>query len=77
MLFKSWDALEQRWEDFGKTGSTKLRDRVLHLTGARTLDEARQTFMSNADLRMDIILANADSVTFLITHLGRRMEPGA
>jgi hypothetical protein len=77
MLFKSWDALEQRWEDFGKTGSTKLRDRVLHLTGARTLDEARQTFMSNADLRMDIILANADSVTFLITHLGRRLEPGA
>ena len=77
MLFKTWDDLAQRWEDFGKTGSTKVRDKVLHLTGARTLMEARQTFMSDADRRIDIILANADSVTFLITHLGRQLDPGA
>ena len=77
MLFKTWDELSQRWEDYGRVGSTKVRDKVLHLTGARTLDDARQTFMSDADRRMDIILANADSVTYLITHLGRQLDPGA
>jgi len=77
MLFKSWDDLAERWEDFGSAGSTKLRNKVLHLTGTKTLEDARQTFMSDPDRRMDIILANADSVTYLITHLGRRLEPGA
>ncbi|NVZ52680.1 hypothetical protein HX792_20215 [Pseudomonas sp. B6002] len=77
MLFKSWDDLAKRWEDFGSVGSTKLRNKVLHLTGTRTLDDARQTFMSDPDRRLDIILANADSVTYLITHLGRRLDPGA
>ena len=77
MLFKTWDDLSQRWEDFGQTGSAKVRDRVLHLTGTRTLEDARQVFMSDADRRMDIILANADSVTYLITHLGRQLDPGA
>ena len=77
MLFKTWDDLSQRWEDVGLTGSSKVRDRVLHLTGAKTLDDARQIFMSDADRRMDIILANADSVTYLITHMGRQLDPGA
>lgn len=77
MLFKTWDDLSQRWEDLGRSGSSNVRDRVLHLTGARTLDDARQTFMSDVDRRMDIILANADSVTYLVTHLGRQLDPGA
>ena len=77
MLFRTWDELSQRWEDLGQSGSSKVRDRVLHLTGARTLEDARQTFMSDADRRMDIILANADSVTYLITHLGRQLDLGA
>nr|WP_314532098.1 DUF6543 domain-containing protein [uncultured Pseudomonas sp.] len=76
ILFKTWNDLSQRWEDLGNTGSTKVRDKVLHLTGARTLDDARAIFMSDADRRMDIILANADSVTCLITHLGRELFPG-
>lgn len=76
MLFKTWNDLSQRWEDLGNTGSTKVRDKVLHLTGARTLDDARAIFMSDADRRIDIILANADSVTCLITHLGRELFPG-
>lgn len=76
MLFKTWDDLSQRWEDLGSSGSSKARDKVLHLTGARTLQDARVTFMSDADRRMDIILANADSVTYLITHLGRALHRG-
>ncbi|MCR4538231.1 hypothetical protein NUV89_07480 [Pseudomonas sp. 18.1.10] len=74
MLFKTYDSLSKRWEDFGETGSVRVRDKVLHLTGARTLDEARQTFMSDPDRRLDIILANADSVTYLITHVGRQRD---
>lgn len=77
VLFKTWDALADRWNDIGDTGSVKARDKILHLTGAKTLDDARQRFMSDVDRRIDIILANADSVTFLITHLGRESEPGA
>ncbi|WP_339428021.1 dermonecrotic toxin domain-containing protein [Pseudomonas sp. RA_105y_Pfl1_P41] len=77
MLFKTWDDLSLQWEDVGSLGSTKPRDKILNLTGARTLDDARQIFMSDADRRMDIILANADSVTYLITHLGRKLVPGA
>lgn len=75
MLFQTWDELSQRWEDLGSTGSTKTRDKVLHLTGARTLNDARAVFMSDTERRMDIILANADSVTYLITHLGRELYP--
>ncbi|WP_339541040.1 dermonecrotic toxin domain-containing protein [Pseudomonas sp. RA_5y_Pfl1_P24] len=77
MLFKTWDDLSLQWEDVGSLGSTKPRDKILNLTGARTLDDARQIFMSDADRRMDIILANADSVTYLITHLGRKLVQGA
>ena len=77
MLFKTWDDLSQRWEDFGSSGSTKVRDKILHLTGTKTLNDARQIFMSDTERRLDIILANADSVTYLITHLGRQLDPGA
>lgn len=77
MLFKAQNELTDLWEDFGHHGSTKLRDRVLSLTGAKTLNEARSVFMSDPDRRLNIILANADSVTYLITHLGRVLDSGA
>lgn len=77
MLFKTWDDLSQRWKDFGSSGSTKVLDKILHLTGTKTLNDARQIFMSDTERRLDIILANADSVTYLITHLGRQLDPGA
>lgn len=74
MLFKSWDKHARLWKDLGETGSYKPLDKVLSLTGAATLADARQIFMSDSDRRMDIILANADSVTYLITHLGRKPD---
>ncbi len=77
MLFKIKNELTGAWEDLGQTQEAETRNKILRLTGASTLNEARQTFMSNADRRLDIILANADSVTFLITHLGRQLDPGA
>lgn len=77
VLFKTWDSLSRRWEDLGRFGATHARDKVLKLTGAKTLDDARQIFMSNADKRIDTILVNADSLTYLITHLGRVLDEGA
>lgn len=74
MLFKAWDKHAQLWKDLGQTGSAKPYDKVLNLTGTKTLADARQIFMSDPDRRMDIILANADSVTYLITHLGRQTD---
>lgn len=78
MLFKSWDAYADRWEDPGARRETRpVRDKILKITGAKTLDDARQVFMTDEDKRIDIILANADSVTYMITQLGRELDAGA
>ncbi len=78
LLFKAWDEFSQAWEDFGSHRVTSpLKDKVLSTTGGQTLDEARAIFMSNADKRIDTILANADSVTYLISQLGRALDAGA
>ncbi|AZF05844.1 dermonecrotic toxin domain-containing protein [Pseudomonas sp. R5-89-07] len=77
-LFKSLDALTQQWSDYSSgQGTSLLKDKVLSTTGARNLADARAVFMSNADRRIDTILANADSVTYLISHLGRELDAGA
>ena len=78
MLFKTWDDVTNTWEDYGFfTTTTYLKRKVLSTTGAKTLAEARQIFMSNVDKRIDVILANADSVSYMITHLGRMLDAGA
>ncbi len=78
LLFLTFDVFSRRWEEVGQHRSTaSIRDRILKMTGARTLDDARQIFMSNVDKRIDTILANADSVTYLITQLGRELDQGA
>ncbi|MEG8236050.1 dermonecrotic toxin domain-containing protein [Pseudomonas orientalis] len=78
MLFKTWDDISNTWEDYGVfTATHYLKRKVLKITGAKTLNEARQIFMSNVDKRIDVILSNADSVTYLITHLGRMLDVGA
>ncbi|PRA32993.1 dermonecrotic toxin domain-containing protein [Pseudomonas poae] len=78
MLFRTWDEFTQEWEDYGSASSTSLlKDRVLGTTGARTLEQARAIFMSNDDKRIDTILANADSVTYMISQLGRELDTGA
>lgn len=58
------------------TTTNALKRRVLSITGAKTLNEARQIFMSNVDKRIDVILSNADSVSYLVTHLGRMLDEG-
>lgn len=77
-LFKTWDEFSEEWEDFSRNYGTQMQmDKVLSTTGTRTLAHAREIFMSDADKRIDTILANADSVTYLISELGRALEAGA
>ena len=78
MLFKAWDDYTAKWEDYGPDTSTQdLLQKALKTTGAKTLAAAREVFMTNADKRIDTILANADSLTYLITELGRMLDAGA
>ncbi|PIB42958.1 hypothetical protein AOA59_19045 [Pseudomonas sp. 2822-15] len=78
MLFKTWDDYSAQWEDYGPdTATAHVRQKVLKTTGTKDLKDARDVFMSNADKRIDTILANADSVTYLITQLGRVLDTGA
>lgn len=50
----------------------RAKERILDLTGTRDLDSARDAFYTDADKRFAVILANADSVAYLATQLGRR-----
>lgn len=78
ILFKTWDDISNRWEDYGFfTKTNYLKHKILSTTGAKNLIEAREIFMSNVDKRIDVILANADSVSYLVTHLGRMLDVGA
>ncbi|MPQ65905.1 MULTISPECIES: hypothetical protein [unclassified Pseudomonas] len=69
-LFKEPDDDDRHWHDV----VGKPRQRLLQLTGARSLDEARRIFFSDENKRVDVMLENADSLTLLLTHLGRPPE---
>lgn len=58
------------WSDLNPEDS-EAYNAVLTLTKTRTLEEARHVFMSDAQKRSRVLLANADSVTLLILRLGR------
>ncbi|MGF0237860.1 hypothetical protein ACQR3P_03075 [Rhodococcus sp. IEGM1300] len=76
-LFCMHNPVADVWEDFGETtyeNTDRVAERVLQLTGQSTLDDARTHFMSNSTARFAVQLANADSLTLLITRLGRRLH---
>jgi hypothetical protein len=58
------------WGDLSPEDS-QAYNAVLTITNTRTLEEARQVFLSDAQKRSRVLLANADSVTLLILRLGR------
>ncbi|WP_191486476.1 hypothetical protein [Pseudomonas sp. FEN] len=69
-LFKEPDDDDLHWYEL----VGKPLQRILQLTGTRDLDEARSVFFSDEHKRVDVILDNADSLTLLLTHLGRPLE---
>ncbi len=75
-LFKYVDVAGNVWRDFGSTPETEyIRDQILRTTGGVDLSNARGIFMTNLGKRVDTILDNADSVAFLISNLGRQLDP--
>ncbi|MFG6202827.1 dermonecrotic toxin domain-containing protein [Pseudomonas retamae] len=55
----------------------KVLDRLLALTRTKNLADARKAFRSavSADARIEVILANADSIALLISEMGRQLDP--
>ncbi|WP_122586858.1 dermonecrotic toxin domain-containing protein [Pseudomonas viridiflava] len=58
------------WRDL-KRADGDGKKTILHITGKKTLDEARDVFYADVDKRTDIMLGNADSLALLVTLLGR------
>lgn len=76
-LFKSFNPGSGEWEDLGSSIYENTADALKHvltLTGQQTLKAARTTFMNDSNVRLAVQLGNADSVTWLISHLGRQLD---
>ncbi|QOY72764.1 DUF6543 domain-containing protein [Pseudomonas sp. OST1909] len=56
------------------TSTQHVLDRLLSVTGAKTLADARRVFRTDSLKRILTVLNNADSVAYLIAQLGRRKE---
>ncbi len=69
-LFRVMDRVTLAERDLGPEEGNALK-RVLQLSGAKTLDAARDLFLLDETVRTAIILANADSVALLVSLLGR------
>jgi hypothetical protein len=75
-LFKNLDPDTGEWEDFGDTelvDTDRVKELVLELTGAENLSGARHTFKKEPLIRLKVQLGNADTVAWLIGHLGRQL----
>ncbi|MFJ7281669.1 dermonecrotic toxin domain-containing protein [Pseudomonas sp. NPDC099000] len=76
-LFMTQDPDTGVWEDPGSTSneeSNRIKARILELTGAENLSGARETFKKNPLVRLAVQLSNADSVAWLVSHLGRELH---
>ncbi|WP_223436999.1 MULTISPECIES: dermonecrotic toxin domain-containing protein [unclassified Pseudomonas] len=76
-LFMTQDADTGVWEDPGSTtyeNTDRVKAQLLTLTGAENLSGARETFKRNSLTRLAVQLGNADSVAWLISHLGRELH---
>jgi hypothetical protein len=76
-LFTQWDSTDNMFKKLELLPECKDMTReILKITGARTMDEARDIFLDPIlpDKRIDVILRNADSLTLLICELGRQLD---
>ncbi|VVQ29848.1 hypothetical protein PS943_01577 [Pseudomonas fluorescens] len=76
-LFMTEDPDTGVWADPGSTSyenTDRVKKHVLTLTGGENLSGARTIFKRDPLVRLKVQLGNADSVTWLITHLGRQLH---
>lgn len=77
-LFTQWDSTDNTYKKMELLPGYKETTReILRITGARTMDNARDDFLDPIlpDKRIDVILRNADSITLLICEMGRQLDP--
>lgn len=77
-LFTQRDSTDNTYKGLEHIPQAKdLREEILKITGTRTMDQARDAFLNatSPDKRIDVILRNADSLTLLVTVLGRQLLP--
>ncbi len=76
-LFMTRDPDTGAWEDPGNStyeNTDRVKAHILTLTGAENLSGARETFKKDSLTRLAVQLGNADSVAWLISHLGRQLH---
>ncbi|MFW0756868.1 dermonecrotic toxin domain-containing protein [Pseudomonas sp. H11T01] len=75
-LFQVLDQAADTWVDPGTTlGTEHIESHILNLTGGTDLADARRIFYADPLKRIDTLLGNADSIAYLITQLGRQLDP--
>jgi hypothetical protein len=78
VLFARWNNTLQSWISLDSiNGLEHVGKDILKTTGCTTMDEARNIFLNprNVHQRTDIILRNADSIAYLISEMGRQLDP--
>jgi uncharacterized tellurite resistance protein B-like protein len=76
-LFMTEDPDTGVWEDPGSTSyenTDRVKKHLLTLTGGENLSGARNIFKRDPLIRLKVQLGNADSVAWLISHMGRQLH---
>ncbi|TMU83275.1 hypothetical protein FGA82_01260 [Pseudomonas fluorescens] len=77
-LFARWSKKHGSYVSLDKLeGAEDLGKEILTLTLSPDMDKARDAFLDqgSADIRINVILRNADSIARLICEMGRQLEP--
>ena len=69
------EATNTRVDPGAASGTDHIESHILNLTGGTDLADARRIFYADPLKRIDTLLGNADSVAYLITNLGRQLDP--
>ena len=76
-LFMTEDPDTGEWEELGSTSyenTDRVKAHILTLTGGENLSGARKIFKRDPLVRLKVQLGNADSVAWLISHMGRQLH---
>jgi hypothetical protein len=76
-LFMTLDPDTGEWEELGSTSyenTDRAKAQILTLTGGENLSGARKIFRRDPLVRLKVKLGNADSVAWLISHMGRQLH---
>ncbi|MEX3776251.1 DUF6543 domain-containing protein [Pseudomonas sp. MYb118] len=77
-LFAHWNSTLSAWISLDAIpGLEHVGKEILKLTDSKTMADARSAFLNRVDpaMRIEVILHNADSLAYLITEMGRQLDP--